>query len=76
MIRGGAGIGVMPCFIGDRDPVLMRASDFIEELTETQWLVMHDDDRHRKEVRMVIDRITALFSDHAALLAGERPLSD
>ncbi|MGI9504244.1 MAG: LysR family transcriptional regulator [Geminicoccaceae bacterium] len=76
MIRGGAGIGVMPCFIGDRDPVLVRAGGFIEDLTETQWLVMHDDDRHRKEVRIVIDRITALFSDHAALLAGERPLSD
>lgn len=76
MIRGGAGIGVMPCFIGDQDPVLMRAGGLIEDLTETQWLVMHDDDRHRREVRMVIERITTLFSDHAALLAGERPLSE
>ena len=76
MIRGGAGIGVMPCFIGDQDPVLMRAGGLIEELTETQWLVMHDDDRHQKEVRMVIERIRTLFADHAALLAGERPLSD
>jgi len=76
MVRGGAGIGLMPCFIGDRDPILTRAGGFIEELTETQWLVMHDDDRHRKEVRIVIERIVALFSDHAALLAGERPLSD
>lgn len=76
MIRGAAGIGVMPCFIGDQAPVLMRAGGLIEDLTETQWLVMHDDDRHRSEVRMVIERITALFSDHAALLAGERPLSD
>lgn len=75
MVRGGAGVGVMPCFIGDRDPALTRAGDFIEDLTETQWLVMHDDDRHRMEVRTVIERIVALFGEHAALLAGERPLS-
>jgi DNA-binding transcriptional LysR family regulator len=76
MVRGGAGVGVMPCFIGDQDPVLMRAGDLIEDLTETQWLVMHDDDRHRTEVRVVIERIVALFGEYAALLAGERPLSD
>ena len=76
MVRGGAGIGVMPCFVGDRDPILMRAGAVIEDLTEMQWLVMHDDDRHRPEVRIVIERIAALFSEHAALLGGERPLSD
>lgn len=76
MVRGGAGIGVMPCFIGDRDPALIRAGGLIEELTETQWLVMHDDDRHRTEMRMAIDRIVTLFVDHAALFAGDRPLSN
>ena len=76
MVRGGAGIGVMPCFIGDQDPILRRAGDLIEDLTETQWLVMHDDDRHRDEVRMVIERIVVLFKEHNALLAGKRPISD
>jgi DNA-binding transcriptional LysR family regulator len=76
MVRGGAGIGVMPCFAGDRDPVLIRAGPLIEELTEMPWLVMHDDDRHRPEIRTTIERITQFFSDHAPLLAGERPLTD
>ena len=66
LIRGGAGIGVMPCFVGDQDPALARAGGFIEDLTETQWLVMHDDDRRRRDVRMVIDRLVALFTEHAA----------
>ncbi len=66
----------MPCFIGDQDPGLRRAGELIGDLTETQWLVMHDDDRHREEVRFVIERTVTLFSEHTVLLAGERPLSD
>lgn len=76
LIYGGAGVGVMPCFVGDRDQVLARAGPVIEELTESQWIVMHGDDRHRQEVRMVIERIAVLFEEHAALFAGERALSD
>ena len=66
--------GVMPCFSGDRDPQLMRAGPLIAELAETQYLVMHNDDRHRPEVRKVIDRLHALFRDHAELCRGDRPI--
>ena len=75
LVRGGAGIGVMPCFIGDADPRLTRAGPLIEELTERQHLVTHNDDRHRPELREVCRRISALFAAHAPLLAGQRPLS-
>ena len=74
LVRAGAGKGVMPCFAGDRDPRLMRAGPLIGELAETQYLVMHDDDRHRPEVRKVIDRLNALFRDHAELCRGDRPI--
>jgi DNA-binding transcriptional LysR family regulator len=73
-VRAGAGKGVMPCFTGDRDPQLMRAGPLIGELAETQYLVMHDDDRHRPEVRKAIDRLHALFRDHAELCRGDRPI--
>lgn len=75
LIRGCAGIGVMPCFIGDADPRLARAGPVIEPLTERQHIVTHNDDRHRPEIREVCRRISALFAAHAPLLAGERPLS-
>ncbi|MAZ15986.1 LysR family transcriptional regulator [Oricola sp.] len=74
VVRAGAGRGVMPCFSGDRDPQLMRAGPLIAELAETQYLVMHNDDRHRPEVRKVIDRLHALFRDHAELCRGDRPI--
>jgi DNA-binding transcriptional LysR family regulator len=74
MIRAGIGKGVMPCFAGDRDPQLERAGPTIPELDEVQWIVMHNDDRHRPDVRKVIERIAALVSANTELYAGERPL--
>jgi DNA-binding transcriptional LysR family regulator len=73
LIRAGVGKGVLPCFAGDRDPRLERAGPTIDALREGQWIVMHDDDRHRPEVRAVIDRIAALLEAHGPLFRGERP---
>ena len=74
LVRAGAGRAVLPCMIGDTDPGLARAGDVIPELDERQFLVMHDDDRHRPPLRRLSDRLTALYADAAPLLAGERPL--
>lgn len=74
LVKAGAGIGVMPCMIGDCDPLLARAGPVIDDLTEQQFLVMHDDDRHRTPIRRLIERITTIYDDNAPLLAGERPL--
>jgi DNA-binding transcriptional LysR family regulator len=76
LIRAGVGKGVLPCFAGDRDPLLERAGDEISELRESQWIVMHNDDRHRPEVRAVIDRMAAFFTAHALLFAGDRPFGE
>ncbi|RNF33144.1 LysR family transcriptional regulator [Paracoccus methylarcula] len=74
LIKAGVGIGVMPCMIADCDPTLARAGPVIEELTEDQHLVMHDDDRHRPPLRRLIGRLVALYRDNADLLEGERPM--
>lgn len=76
LIRAGVGKGVLPCFAGDRDPDMERAGDEIPELREWQWLVMHNDDRHRPDVRTVIDRMVALVTAHSALFAGHRPMGE
>ena len=70
MIRFGQGRSVLPCFIGDAAPDLVRASDVIEDLTVRLHLVVNDDDRRRSEVRMIMDRVAGLLSDHAELFAG------
>jgi len=71
LVRGGAGRGVLPCFIGDADPDLVRAGPVIEALSHTMWIVMHDDERNRPEVRTVIDRLVRLNADHSALFNGD-----
>ncbi|MEM9106760.1 MAG: LysR family transcriptional regulator [Pseudomonadota bacterium] len=58
----GAGQAVLPTFIGDTEPNLIRRSETIPDLTHDAWLVFHDDDRHLPEIRRVIDRIAALRS--------------
>lgn len=69
---GGAGRAVLPCYLGDDDPDLVRAGPVLSELEEEHWLLAHDDDRHRPEVREVIDRLKAFMACSASLFAGER----
>ncbi|PYE90354.1 LysR family transcriptional regulator [Phyllobacterium leguminum] len=75
LLRGGAGRGVLPCFVGDEDPALVRAGPPIEELRHKQWLVMHNDDRHRPEIRTLIERLAHLVDKHQPLFRGERARS-
>lgn len=69
----GAGVAVLPCFVGDLEPRLERVGGEIEALRHRQWVVMNNDDRHRPEIRTVVDRLTRLMRAHTDLFAGRRP---
>ncbi|MBW6420775.1 LysR family transcriptional regulator [Rhizobium sp. XQZ8] len=70
---GGAGTAVLPCFIGDQDMRLERVGDEIASLRHRQWIVMNNDDRHRREIRTVADRMVKFVKDRTQLFAGQRP---
>jgi DNA-binding transcriptional LysR family regulator len=72
----GAGLCVLPCFVGDGDPGLRRASATIPELEHEQWLVSHDDDRHNRPIRRMADRLFRLMRDNRQLFAGELAAGD
>lgn len=72
----GAGVAVLPCIVGDLEPRLERVGGEIEGLRHRQWIVMNNDDRHRPEIRVVVDRMTRLMRAHADLFAGRRPSSE
>jgi DNA-binding transcriptional LysR family regulator len=72
-IRAGAGLGILPCFVGDADPALVRLTAPIEELEADYWLLVHPDLRAVPRVRRVIDWIRAAFKDARPLLLGARP---
>ncbi|PZM11958.1 LysR family transcriptional regulator [Rhizobium tubonense] len=73
LVLAGAGTAVLPCFVGDLEPRLERTGDEIESLRHSQWIVMNNEDRHIREIRTVIDRMTKLLKSHADLFAGKRP---
>jgi len=73
LVRAGAGQAVLPCFVGDLDPSLERAGDEIRELRHRQWIVANSEDRHRRDIRTVSDRLFRLLKSHADLFAGKRP---
>lgn len=72
LVAAGAGLTVLPCFAGDSDERLVRIEGRpIPELETEQWLVSHQDERHSREVRTVLDRLGKLLKANAPLFAGE-----
>lgn len=61
LARAGAGIALLPTFIGDAQAGLDRRGSTIPELAHDQWIVTHQDDRHLPEVRRTIDRMCAVL---------------
>ncbi len=76
LIAGGAGRGVLPTFVGDTMPGLVREGEPIEALTHPLWLAVNDDDRHRPEMRLALDRLAALFKCHEDRFAGRLPVAE
>ena len=70
LILSGAGTAVLPCFIGDADARLVREGAEIVELRHQQWLVMNNEDRHRRDIRTVADRMIKLIKQNSDLYAG------
>jgi DNA-binding transcriptional LysR family regulator len=71
LLLSGNGRGVLPCFVGDALADLRRAGPVIADLTHTLYIVANDDDRHRPEMRTVIERLAALLKREESRLKGE-----
>jgi DNA-binding transcriptional LysR family regulator len=70
--RSGLGAAVLPCWLGDSDPDLIRVLDSPPEMVEDASLVMHRRSRSLPQVRRVADAITALFRAKQDALAGAK----
>ncbi len=71
--RSGAGIAILPCYLGDPDPSLRRIAP-LKEVVAEQWLLVHRDLRALPRVRAVMDAIIRLFHEDRALLEGRQPI--
>jgi DNA-binding transcriptional LysR family regulator len=68
--RAGAGLAVLPCYLGDPDPQLHRIGNVLPEVFADQWLLVHRDLRALPRVRAVMDAMIVLFQRERALLEG------
>lgn len=70
MTTAGAGVAVLPCFIGDADRKLTRVLPDIR-IRRSFWLVTHEETRHFAHVAAFADWITALSARHRSELEGD-----
>jgi DNA-binding transcriptional LysR family regulator len=69
-IRAGTGRGVIPCYLGDGQPLLERLGAPIPELAATYWMVVHRDLRRVPYVRAAIDWMRQVFAEQRDQIAG------
>jgi len=72
MVRHGAGLGILPCFIGESDPALVRMLADEIDIRRAFWLVVHRDVRGIARVKAFVDWLDALVPRLAPLIRGSR----
>jgi len=66
----GVGIAVLPCYLADAEPDLVRVLD--ETIVQDLWLVMHKDLRHAARIRACADFIAEELLARADEFRGAR----
>ncbi|MBL4907319.1 MAG: LysR family transcriptional regulator [Sneathiella sp.] len=73
MIRNGTGIGLLPCFMGDSDPELVRMPRTAPLPDNEIWALVHSDIRKNPRVRALLNYIYEIFKTHRPLIEGDCP---
>jgi DNA-binding transcriptional LysR family regulator len=68
----GLGIGFLPCYVGDADDRLVRASDTIAHLDLQLWVLTHPDLRNTARVRALMAHLYDELARDADLYGGAR----
>jgi DNA-binding transcriptional LysR family regulator len=68
--RAGAGLAVLPCYLGDREPTLRRVP-MPDEPREPIWITVHRDLKETRRVRVVLDYLGECLKRDKRLLLGE-----
>lgn len=58
-VRGGVGLGILPCFMAAQEPALVRILPSEAKLQRSYWLVTHSEVRDLARVRSAIEFVTS-----------------
>ncbi len=67
MIAGGAGVGILPCFLATGDPALVRVRPD-QVIGRSFWLALHRDVAPQPRIRAFIDWLDAEVRENCGLL--------
>jgi DNA-binding transcriptional LysR family regulator len=67
--RAGVGVAVLPCFVAEKDPLLVRL-DGPEPVPHELWLLVHGDLRRTPRVRAVIEWVDDVVAHARPALCG------
>ena len=62
-LRAGAGMCVLPTFIGDGETGIVRIGTVISELHHACWLTLNESTRHNECVRCVVNAVVSTLSE-------------
>lgn len=69
-VAEGAGIGLLPCFIAQTFPNLVRLGEPIEQFEGALWLLTHPDLRNTARVRVFMDHVGSEIVKRRAFIEG------
>ena len=69
-VRQGIGMAIIPCFVGDGDPLLVRVPGTHLHMYGTVWLLTQGETRKTKRVRLFTEFVSQRLAAYAPLLAG------
>ncbi len=67
-VKAGHGLGVLPCIIGEAEDGLVRVMPELCHQEENIWLVVHDDIRHTRRIRVVCDFLETVVKERQTAL--------
>lgn len=73
LVRSGLGIAMLPCFLADDDPQLVRLSKDVKEVTSKLWLLTHSDLRGCTRIRKFREFTFNFLSRQSELIEGNAP---
>lgn len=71
--KAGMGLAVLPCYLGDSDPQLVRLFGPIAELARELWIVTHADLKGTARVRAFLALAGEVIVRRSALIEGREP---
>lgn len=72
-VRAGMGAALLPCFMGDADPALVRVLDPPADLRSDLWVMSHPDLRRSPRVALLTRHLAKGLRPLRDLIAGRRP---